>query len=144
MGPSGSGKTSWVMKLLYWSETLFDRKPVYVDYYYNIWQNAYGQMRNVDEFCQGIPTREEIENLSVYSEQGGSLVIIDDQLKNINADLSKIFMVAGRHSDVSLVFLLQNLFPKDQHFRNISLQSTYIVLLKNPGTALPSIIWRAN
>lgn len=132
VGPSGSGKTSWVMKLTHWSETLFDRKPAYVVYYYNIWQNAYGQMRNVDEFRQGIPTREEIENLSVYSERGGSLVIIDDQLKNINADLSEIFMVAGRHSDVSLVFLSQNLFPKDQHFRNISLQSTYIVLMKKP------------
>jgi len=32
VGPSGSGKTSWVMKLLHWRETMFERQPAYVVY----------------------------------------------------------------------------------------------------------------
>ena len=133
VGPSGSGKTSWVMKLLHWRETMFERQPAYVVYYYNVWQNIYSQMANVvDDFRQGIPSTEEIESLSAYKGRGGSLVVIDDQLKNITGELAAIFQVAGRHSGVSLLFLSQSLFPKDPNFREISLQSTYIVLMKNP------------
>ena len=133
VGPSGSGKTSWAMSLLQSLDQVLDRKPAKVIFYYNVWQNLYNDMENhIDEFRPGVPTRQEILALSSLSTQGGCLVIIDDQVQNVNKDLAEIFMVAGRHSGISLIFMSQNLFSKDPHFRNISLQSTYIVLLKNP------------
>lgn len=133
VGPSGSGKTSWAKSLLQSTNQLMDTKPAKVIFYYNVWQNLYTEMEQlVDEFRQGVPTKQEILALSGLLSQGGCLVIIDDQVQNVSKDLAEIFMVAGRHSGISLVFMTQNLFSKDAHFRNISLQSTYIVLLKNP------------
>ena len=133
IGPAGSGKTTWILHLLRSLNELVNPKPNKIIFYYNIWQPLYDYMDEfVHEFRKGIPARSEIEDLAVHRGEGGSLVIIDDQLQNVNKELAEIFMVAGRHSGVSLIFLSQSMFPRDPHFRSISLQSSYIVLMKNP------------
>lgn len=136
VGPSGSGKTVWTANFL--RSNLIDVKPNKVILYYNIWQSIYQQLGKeglVDTFRKGVPSLQDILNLSVHKDGGGSLVIIDDQLPNMTKELAEIFMVAGRHSGVSIIFLSQNLFPKEPWFRNVSLQSTYLALMKNPRDA---------
>ena len=59
-------------------------------------------------------------------------MVIDDHALSVTEDMASIFTVASRHAKVSLIFTTQNLFNRKDFFRDISLQSTYMVLLKNP------------
>ena len=131
-GPSGSGKTSWVCKLVKYRKELLNVIPAKIIIYYQIWQEAYDALKDIATFKKGIPTVEDIEDLEEYAEIGGSLLIIDDQALSINKDIATIFTVTARHTHVSLILLTQNLFARQPFFRDISLQSTYMVLFKNP------------
>ena len=131
-GPSGCGKTSWIARFIKYRKRLMNIQPAKIVMYYSIWQPKYEEFKDLIEFKKGVPLINEIESLEEYSEIGGSLVIIDDQALAINKDIATIFTVTARHSHVSLIFLTQNLFAKQPYFRDISLQSTYMVLFKNP------------
>ena len=131
-GPSGSGKTTWVVKFIKYRKELMDIEPAKILIYYSVWQPLYSQLESIVTFRRGIPSTSDIESLDDYSEIGGSLVIIDDQALSINKDIATIFTVTARHTHVSLVLLTQNLFSKQQYFRDVSLQASYFVLFKNP------------
>lgn len=131
-GPSGSGKTSWICNFIKHRVDLMDIQPAKILFFYHVWQPSYAELKEVATFKKGIPSIEDIENLEEYSEIGGSLVVIDDQALSINKEIATIFTVTARHTSVSLVLLAQNLFAKQSFFRDISLQSTYMVLFKNP------------
>ena len=50
------------------------------------------------------------------------------------ADIKALF-TRGRHRNLSVIFLTQNLFHQGKHSREISLNSDYLVLFKNPRGA---------
>ena len=50
------------------------------------------------------------------------------------ADVAALF-THGRHEDVSVIFLTQNLFHKSKYARDMSLNVDYMVLFKNPRDA---------
>ena len=47
------------------------------------------------------------------------------------ADTAKLFSIGSHHYHVNIIFLCQNLFTQNNFFRDISLNSTYIILFKN-------------
>jgi hypothetical protein len=78
------------------------------------------------------PTLDEIYNMvNPYKDQGGSLIIFDDSMNSVNTDFELLFCNLSHHSNCSIIFLTQNLFFKDKSFRTMSLNSHYIVLMKN-------------
>lgn len=134
-GPSGSGKTLWTYQFLRYHKKLMNVIPQKIVMYYSQWQPMYDKMETdnvVTDFIQKMPTENDIEALSEYSTVGGSLVIIDDHALSLNKDTAKIFTVTARHSNVSIILITQNLFVKQPYYRDVSLQATYFVLLKNP------------
>ena len=46
--------------------------------------------------------------------------------------MANLFTKGSHHRNVSVVFLAQNLFPKNKFARTMSLNAHYIVLFKNP------------
>ena len=46
--------------------------------------------------------------------------------------VAQLFTVHGRHLDLSLAFLSQRLFKNDEFFRQISQNSDYMIIFKNP------------
>ena len=91
---------------------MLDQSPARVVYYYRIWQTVFDDMLQdglVDAFVEGVPTMKSLEELSVYKEQGGSIVLIDDQSQHVTGELAEAFQVGSRHNGVSLIFLTQNL-----------------------------------
>ena len=133
--PAGSGKTTFCKYFLSCRNEIMDIPPVRVIYYYKLWQPMFDEMiaeALVDEFVQGPPTMQDLQELSVYKNDGGVLAILDDLIQSVGPELAEAFQVGSRHNGVNLVFLTQNLFPKDKHFRDISLNASYCVLLKNP------------
>lgn len=135
VGPSGSGKTTFCQHLLRYKVHLFDTVPARVIYYYSVWQPIFSTLKQhnlVHEFRHGVPSVEDINDLSIYAKEGGSFVVIDDPLQHLSSDVAEIFQGTARHNSVSVCLMTQNLFAKSKHFRDISLNATYVVLFKNP------------
>ena len=62
-----------------------------------------------------------------------NIYIIDDLMQSVSGNLlGENFFTNGRHSNLSVVFISQNLFYTGKKCRSISLNSTYIVVFKNP------------
>lgn len=135
-GPSQSGKTVFVCKLLEEAEKLLENPACLqnVLFYYGHWQPIYDKLAKKGvHFFNHSPTKEEIKSLTEpFADSGGSLVIIDDFMQQIDADISYMFTVLSHHCNITLFLLSQNLFPKNPHFRDISLNATYILVFKNP------------
>ena len=60
-----------------------------------------------------------------------STIVIDDMALESTDDTAKLFSIATHPFKINLIFFCQNLFAKNKYFRDISLNSTYVVLFKN-------------
>ena len=137
-GPTGSGKTTWVKNLLTLGDQIFTEKPVKVYLFYRVMQDIYIQMREnklVDEFIdvsKNMPTLDDYDQwVSPYTDKGGSMLIFDDSISDINKDFENLFCNISHHRNCSIIFLTQNLFYKHPVFRTMSLNTHYLVTMKN-------------
>ena len=137
-GPSGSGKTYRTCDILraykFMIEGGEDIKNVV--FCYAAWQPIYDQMREekiVTKFVKKKPSSDEFVDLvKEYKDKGGSIVVIDDFMSQIDQDLVDIVTVQSRHHNTSTFILFQSLFPPNKLARQISLNVKYIHLHKNP------------
>lgn len=122
-GPTGSGKTHFVQKLL--NHRMIHPLPKTVIWCYGVYQKLYAEMANIT-FHEGIPS-----NLNQYTN---AVIIIDDLMSELGNDskLTKLFTKGSHHRNVSVIFIVQNIFHKGKEMREISLNSHYLVLFKNP------------
>ena len=137
-GASGSGKTTWVRNLLKLRNFIFSTPPKKVFWFYNIHQPIYDEMKKeglIDELINVVkhfPTYESLtEMVSPFKNLGGSLVIFDDMMTNLSKDFEQIICNLSHHEHASIIFLTQNLMYQSKIYRNISLNSHYIVMMKN-------------
>lgn len=126
-GPSSSGKTTFVKKFLRYLHLLSDMEFSEIIFYFSEWQPTYKELAETKkiDFREGVPRGSDFEN----SDQP-RLVIIDDLMTEIDKNVVNVFTRASHHRNLSVFFLTQNLFHKGQ--RDISLNSNYIVIFKNP------------
>ena len=74
-----------------------------------------------------------IENIKSTAQGQPILVIFDDLIgSNSLQNIADMFTVDARHLNISMVFLTQRLFVNDEYFRQISQNSDYFCLFKNP------------
>lgn len=122
-GASGSGKSCFTRNLLRYSDILVN-SPSRIIWCYGVWQPefALGEF----EYYHGLPTEEMLN-------EGHYLLIIDDLMQEAKSSsiVSDIFTKYSHHKNITCICLMQNLFPKGSEMRNISLNSNYIVLMKN-------------
>ena len=131
-GPTGSGKSTFVMKLLKNINQMFSEKIKKIYYFYNNWQKNYEQQTDVNiEFRQGLPSEED---LNQFPKSEHSLVVIDDlQIPALNnIFIANLFGRESHHRNVSVILILQNLFHQGKYCRDISLNTHYFILFKNP------------
>ena len=132
-GPSRCGKTTFVGRLLAQAGCVMTRPPGKVVYYYSQWQPLLAEFVRrglVQEAVPMVPTVADVRR-RLRPEQEG-MVIVDDFMKEANADLGYMFTALSHHHRVSVVFLTQNLFSQHGPYRDMSLSATYIVCFKNP------------
>ena len=129
-GPTQCGKTSFVLRLIDNLESAVEPLIRKILYCYNEYQpDKFDTYRSRVQFYKGLPS------LQMFDGREPTLVIIDDLMGETNSDVSELFTRVSHHRDLSVVFLTQNLFAKNPHFRTISLNAHYIVLYKNPRDA---------
>jgi GTPase SAR1 family protein len=131
-GPSSSGKTTFTRRLLERRGDKFDKSSPKVYWFYKVYQDIYEKMKQenvVDEFIEGIPSMSWIdENIA----EKNCTIVIDDMALEVTEDTAKIFSVGSHHFHLNVILLCQNLFTKNKAFREISLNSTYHIIFKNP------------
>ena len=138
-GMTGSGKTVWVQSLLQQAQTVIDQPPERIIWCYSQWQNAYTQllmMIPTIEFVKGIP--ESLENDTYLDVNIRNLIVIDDQMIEAGKDnrIVNLFTKGSHHRNLSVIYIVQNLFHQGKGNRSISLNSHYLVLFKNPRDKL--------
>lgn len=134
-GPSNSGKTFFVKMLLQNAGKLISKKIDNIVFIYSVWQPLYDdllKMYNHDiKFIEGIP--QTLDDDVLFPANKTSLVIIDDfmQEASSNKEIEKLFTVYVHHKNLSVIYILQNLFFQGKSSRTISLNTNYLALFKN-------------
>ena len=67
-----------------------------------------------------------------------SLVVLDDLMSQCSNDqrVADLFTRGSHHRGISVLYLMQNLFPPGKLSRTISLNSHYFVIFRNPRDSL--------
>jgi len=80
-------------------------------------------------FHHGLPDIDDFDG------REPTLLIIDDLMQESNESVANLFTKGSHHRNISVVFLAQNLFPKNKFARTMSLNAHYMILFKNPRDA---------
>ena len=133
-GATGSGKTILIRRVLrnhVWTMANINEPVLRVIWIYGVWQNEYGIPLAPESvqvsYMQSLPSVDEIQSFRPH------LIIVDDLMHEMasNKEMSDWFSKYSHHNNISVMFVVQNLFFKGTLMRTISLNAQYIILLKN-------------
>lgn len=133
-GSSASGKTRLVAHILAYRETLYDHDSSRgkVVYFYKEYQRLFNRLKSegiVDEFRNETVTMEWLR--AFCAKHHNSTVVIDDMALEASMDIGQVFAVGVHHFFCNVILITQNLFWHNKYSRDISLQATYIIMMKN-------------
>ena len=81
-------------------------------------------------FVEGVPSDLEY----MINPTIRNLVVIDDLMQELsnNPQITSLFTKGCHHRNLSVVFILQNIFHRGKELRDMSLNCHYLVLFKSP------------
>lgn len=138
-GPTMSGKTQFMLNMLA-SHSIhpFPQRMIVV---YSEWQPLYDQLKATASRDVNFPKLEFTTNFNqgTYDSLNSkvrNLVLLDDQMETATGKsapiLSKYFTQGAHHRNLTVVYIVQNLYHKDRVMRTISLNAHYTVVFKSP------------
>jgi len=123
-GPSSCGKSTFVIRLLECKKQLCDTEFKNIVWCHSE-NNAPLHFKNVS-FVKVVPDFENPENVP-------TLIVLDDLMDSAySTKVSELFIKGSHHRNISLDLIIQNLFHQGPSSRDISLNSKYRVVFKNP------------
>ena len=131
-GPSRCGKTWFTFNLIKNIRKISQDVPEKIVYVYSARQAGYEDwLKYVDHLV--IADETAIDKVLTLAKSNKLLVIFDDLIhSDLLKDIAKLFTIDGRHMKMSLVFLTQRLFVQNEFYKQISRNSDYFVLFRNP------------
>ena len=133
-GPSKSGKTVFIRRLI--SEKLLYPEPTRIVIVYSEWQPEYQRILECARFTEFIKGPMQPELYESFDVKEQNLLVLDDQMtgeKSSKSDqLEKYFVQGSHHKNLSIIFIVQNMFEKGKAMRTSSLNANYLVIYKNP------------
>ena len=132
-GPSGSGKTVFVSKLLKNPSLYFRNLIPNLHYCYAIWQPAFEALEKIGvHFHKGLPQTQDLETW--FAKTKGGLLVLDDLMDEAgkNKEVLDLFTKDSHHRNITVIYMIQDLFPNGTHAKTISRNVHYIVVFKNP------------
>ncbi len=137
-GPSFAGKSSFVARLISKANCIYERPISRIVYFYRVWDpNLFPKLeREHDvEFIQGPLTCDWVnENIAPPPADGGQKtsveLVVSDDWDDISVKETPIWTAMIHHLQFCVVLLLHEMFSKNPAYRIISLNSTYIMVMR--------------
>lgn len=132
-GPTQSGKTVFTAKWLEYSQTYIYPPPSRIVWAYG--EKNTNQMKNLQEISPiAIEFVEGISEIPEFRGNENNLLIIDDLMTSAakSTDIANIFTRVSHHRNVSVILIVQNIFHQGRSMRDMSINSKYTILFKNP------------
>ena len=84
------------------------------------------------EFKKGIP--EGIDKVDYLDISQRNSIVLDDLMAQSSKDkrIADLFTKGSHHQNLSIIYIVQNIFHQGKEMRNIILNAHYIVLFKSP------------
>jgi adenylate kinase family enzyme len=129
-GPPNSGKTTFTKKLLN-NQQMYFKKP----FQRCVW--VYGTVEQKPANCETY-TNISKELITSFDSKINNCLVLDDVMNQAanNPIVSDLFTKFSRHKNITIIFLIQNLFPKSKYMCDISRCVDHLVLMKNPRDLL--------
>ena len=126
VGPSGCGKTDLIFKML--TKKTFYPAFESIIYFYQHDQPKYYEL----EKQLNIEFRK-FSGFQLISQLENCLLIFDDSCEDVfnDKEFSKL-ATAGRHKNISVIYVKHNLFQQSKWSRTIDLNTSHIILFKSP------------
>jgi hypothetical protein len=133
-GPSRCGKTRLVLRIL--EKQVIHPFPTRILWVYSEWQKDYKEAAFIYphiEFVQG--WQDDIYDRIKPNER--NLLIVDDQMDEAGSSktLTKLFTKGSHHRNLTILYLLQNMYNSGSSQRTVSLNSHYNVVFRNSRDA---------
>ena len=137
-GSTMSGKTTFVNKLLDHAADMFEQVPANVLYCYGVWQSLFTTMESKYDwltFHEGLPSEELVRDLTTNGKH--NLVIVDDLMDQVvkSSEMETLFTRGAHHRNLTLIYINQNMYCQGKNARTMSLNTHFMVLMKNPRDA---------
>ena len=129
-GGTKTGKTTFVKKLLSNAQVMIDPPPENIKYFYSEYQDTFAGIKSLVpniEFIEGVPD----VIFDSINPKTRNLYIFDDMMGERDSVIAKLFTKKSHHGNLSVIYIVQNLFHQSKDHRTISLNASYIVLTKN-------------
>ena len=127
-GSAGCGKCVFTFKLIRHAEQVIKPPPERIIYCYGEYQKVFDNYWNV-EFHDGLPDHND------FDDKSRTLLVLDDLMTSTDDRVVEFFTKISHHRNLFVVYLTQNIFYKNKQSRTLSLNSHYLVLLKNARDA---------
>ena len=127
-GPTGCGKTELLKRILLQSSKSITPRIRKI-----IWHYAEPQYELEKALRPlGVEFREGLPDLNDFDGHTPTLLIVDDFMSEAGTEMTKFFTKGSHHRNISIIFIVQNIFHKGKEIRSITLNAHYIVMFKNP------------
>lgn len=134
-GPTQCGKTYFLIQAL--RKNLVQPVPQRIVWVFSEWQQAYAELQ------REMPQIEFVKNFHAglyesFDSRVRNMVVLDDQMENGMAhrrstdSIAKFFTQGSHHRNLTVVYIVQNLFNQDRCMRTVSLNAHYLIVFKNP------------
>ena len=129
-GGTKTGKTTFVKKLLSNVEVMIDSPPEDIKYFYSEYQETFAEIESLVpniQFIEGVPDAI----FDSINPKTRNLYIFDDMMGERDSVIAKLFTKKSHHGNLSVIYIVQNLFHQSKDHHTISLNASYLVLTKN-------------
>ena len=128
-------KTAYVRSLLLQASAAICLPTERIIWCYSQWQFAYTEMLVAMpqiEFVKVTPT--DLEQDSYFDVNKRSLIVVDDKMIDASKDkrIVDLFTRGSHHRNLSVIYIVQNLFHYGKGSRSINLNSLYLLLFNDP------------
>lgn len=135
-GASQSGKTTFIKRFLVHLDEMIDTKITEIIFCYGVSQKSHQELQSLTtipiRMIEGLPNLDEISSL----HSPPKLVILDDLINQLDGSTVDLFLKGSHHRSLNLCLVSQNIFSANKGFRDISINSHYIVVFASPREKL--------
>lgn len=147
-GVSMSGKSTWTKELLKRRNQVFDPQPQEILWFYKVASSVEPFKKELPgvQFFQGLP---ELSSIQEMDSSVPKVIVIDDQQKAVDDKsdiINSLFTVDSHHSQITIIFIVQNIFLNAKQMRSTVENANYVVYFKGgrsaqKTTTIASQIW---